>query len=35
MRKDAVNMEVELLKCYERVDRIYFEESYVLDLSYF
>ena len=28
-------MESDLVRCYEKVQRIYFEDNYVLDLSYF
>jgi hypothetical protein len=33
--REAVNIESYLVKCYEKVESIYFEEKYCLDLSYF
>jgi hypothetical protein len=35
LSREAVNIESELVKCYEKVESIYFEEKYCLDLSYF
>jgi hypothetical protein len=33
--REAVNIQSELLKCYDKVDHIYFEENYHINLSYF
>ena len=34
-KSEAVNVQGELLRCYQRVSGIYFDEKYVMDLSFF
>ena len=35
MAREGASIEGELVRCYQKVDAIYFQEKYFLDFSYF